>query len=133
MLLRWSAAEQRSSERRTPPDGDRMRTVTAPLKSTKYVLARSGGATIEFFQVDWGPGSSVLPVFSSREAALEYLRACTPGQGWYVRPLSDGELVSLLFGPCVAVESVLLDPLPRALVPAEFLSRESFVDSCVGG
>jgi hypothetical protein len=53
-----------------------------------------------------------IPIFSFREEAQMFIRfeAC---DGWWVREISAGELVSLLFGPYSCIKMVALDPLPE--------------------
>jgi hypothetical protein len=60
-------------------------------------------------------GEEVLPVFSSEEAAREFLSLSSLGKGWYVRDFSGGELVSMIFAFHTSVKGVLLDPQPGVL------------------
>src|SRR3954465_3254933 len=99
----------------------------------RYVVARRGeDGGPRLFHILLGFGEETLPVFSSWEAAQNFALANTLGQEWHVRETSAGELVSLLFGPCAAIEWVLLDPLARRIsagdAAANLMSRERFVD-----
>jgi hypothetical protein len=73
-----------------------------------------------------------LPVFSSEEAAKEFLSLTSLGEGWYVRGFSGGELVSVLFAFYAEVKGILLDPPPGALsgeVAMCLVGRGAFVSS----
>jgi hypothetical protein len=60
--------------------------------------------------------SKVLPVFSFEEEAQMFLHlGGYAASGWRARESSAGELISVLFGPCLDVEGVALDPLPEML------------------
>jgi hypothetical protein len=77
-------------------------------------------------------GEEVLPVFSSEEAAQEFLSFFSLGEGWYVRGFSGGELVSVIFAFYAGMKGVLLDPRPAALAGDAMVSlvrRDSFVSS----
>jgi hypothetical protein len=61
-------------------------------------------------------GGSILPVFSDEDEAEMYLwfeRACEGG--WEVRRSSSEELISVLYGPCSDVGTVVLDPSPEII------------------
>jgi len=60
-------------------------------------------------------GEAVLLVFSSEEAAREFLSLSSLGKEWYVRDFSGGELVSVIFAFRTNVKGVLLDPQPGVL------------------
>jgi hypothetical protein len=60
-------------------------------------------------------GEEVLPVFSSEEAAREFLSSFSLGKGWCVRGFSGGELVSVILAFHTSVKGVLLDPQPGVL------------------
>ena len=60
-------------------------------------------------------GEEVLPVFSSEEAAWEFLSSSSLGKGWCVRGFSSGELVSVIFAFHTSVKGVLLDPQPGVI------------------
>jgi hypothetical protein len=102
-----------------------------------YLITRRETKGLEVPHVLLGCGEEVLPVFSSAEAAARFLSSQVLGEGWYVRPFSTGELVSLLFGLCERQGRVLPNPLPTALssegAPASLVSRERFIESLIGG
>jgi hypothetical protein len=77
-------------------------------------------------------GEEVLPVFSSEEAAREFLSLSSLGKGWYVRGFSSGELVSVLFAFYAEMKGVLFDPHPGDLsgdVSVSPVGRHAFVGS----
>jgi hypothetical protein len=77
-------------------------------------------------------GEEVLPVFSSEEAAREFLSLSSLGKGWYVRGFSGGELVSVIFAFHTGMKGILLDPQPAALsgeVMVSLVGRHAFVSS----
>ena len=85
---------------------------------------------MQILTVDCGDDEA-LPVFSHEEEAELFLGLGGVGDGWRIRESAAGEIVSLLFGPCVAVESVALDPSP--LMAPEMLGlvrvgRDRFLD-----
>ncbi len=60
--------------------------------------------------------SRVLPVFSFEEEAEMFLHLGGYDTGrWRARESWSGELVSLLYGPCIDAKGVALDPLPEML------------------
>jgi hypothetical protein len=66
--------------------------------------------------VSLGRGKEALALFSHEEEAQIFLRSLgSAGEGWRARETSAGEAVSLLYGPCCGVKSVVLDPLPQML------------------
>ena len=72
-----------------------------------------------------------LPVFSHEEEAELFLCLGGVGDGWRIRESAAGEIISLLCGPCVGVESVVLDP-SRLMAPELMglvrLGRDRFLD-----
>ena len=78
-----------------------------------------------------GDNVETLPVFSFKEEADLFLLFGVPGTGWRVGQTTLGELISLLYGPCAAVEKVALDPsveiLGEGMAALVSLSREDFV------
>jgi hypothetical protein len=84
------------------------------------------------------PGSAgeTLPIFSFEEEAEAFLRLAALGTGWRTRMTTVGELISVLYGPCVGVERVALDPLPvfggGTMAYLVSLHRKRFVRSLVG-
>jgi hypothetical protein len=101
-----------------------------------YAIARRKVNRLELFCVPLKSGVEVLPVFSSRKAAQNFVCSNASEWEWYSRECSPGELVSLLLGPYVDVQWVLLDPLPRYLKiedrPANLMHWKSFVDYLLG-
>jgi len=82
---------------------------------TRWLIAREDKGRLEPLCVQAGP-ARVLPVFSFEEEAEMFL--CLEGydgDGWQVRESCTGELVSVLYGPCMGVSGVALDPLPEML------------------
>ena len=71
-----------------------------------YVVVRHGEKGLELLRIRLEGKGEVLPVFSAAWASRGYLFAEAPGGGWYVSTYTPGELISLLFGPCVGVEWV---------------------------
>ena len=95
-----------------------------------WLVAKDGPCSMEILTVDRG-GDEALPVFSHEEEAELFLGLGGVGDGWRVRESAAGEIVSLLFGPCVGVESVALDPSP--LMAPEMMGlvkvgRDRFLD-----
>jgi hypothetical protein len=80
--------------------------------------------------------AGVLPVFCFREEADLFLRFETPeDEGWRVKRVTTGELVSLLYSLCAAVDHVALDPLPSDFglsIRPGILSREELLAALAG-
>ena len=97
-----------------------------------YVIARHGAGGPELLHVPLKSGEGALPVFSSREAAADFLLSNTLASNWYARESYAGELVSLLLGLYAGTEWVLVDPLPDGLAaedePADTVHWERFVN-----
>ena len=97
-----------------------------------YLIARREIKGLEVPHVLLGCGEEVLPVFSSAEAARKFLTSQVLGEGWYVRPFSTGELVSLLFILPKRVAWVLPNPpLGRRLAEdalSQLTRRDSFIE-----
>jgi len=77
-------------------------------------------------------GEEALPVFSFEDEAKMFLEFGA-FDGWRVGETTAGELTSILFGPCVGVPRVALDPLPgpeaAALACLVSMERETFMGS----
>jgi hypothetical protein len=102
----------------------------SPLQ--RYVIVRHSSKGLELPDILSDSGEEVLPVFSSEEAAQEFLSLSSLGKRWYVRGFSGGELVSVLFAFNARIQGVLLDPHPRALsgdVTVPVVGRNAFVSS----
>jgi hypothetical protein len=102
--------------------------------ASSYVIVRREITCPELLRVSLESGEEVLPVFSSEEAARRFLISYSHGEEvWRVRECSAGELTSLLLGPCMDVEHVLLNPLQEPFTVEDALvkpiHRESFVAS----
>ena len=100
-----------------------------------YVVVRHGEKGLEVLRIRLEGKGEVLPVFSVAWVSRGYLFAEAPGGGWYVSTYTPGELISLLFGPCVGVEWVALDPRPGPRSGGEvanLMPRENFVDYLLG-
>jgi hypothetical protein len=77
-------------------------------------------------------GEEILPVFSSEEAAQEFLSLSSSGERWCFRGFSRGELISVLFAFQAGTKGVVLDPHPGALagdVTLPIVRREAYVSS----
>ena len=104
--------------------------VHTPLQH--YLIVARGRKGLELPDILSDSGEEVLPVFSSEEAAQEFLSLSSLGKRWYVRGFSCGELVSVLFAFHVRIEGVLIDPHPGALsgdVAVSVVGRHVFVSS----
>lgn len=97
------------------------------------LIVRADGGLVEPLTIPAAGGEEALAVFSFEEEAEMYLHLClgASGHDWRVRETSNGELTSILYGPCREARAVALDPLPEACCGAlnELLSvrREKFV------
>ncbi len=80
-----------------------------------YLIVGHTSKGLELPHIFSASGEEVLPVFSSEEAAREFLSLSSLGKGWYVRDFSGGELVSMIFAFHTSVKGVLLDPQPGVL------------------
>src|SRR5919202_6365988 len=95
------------------------------------LVEHQNGSRINVLTVEYS-NRRVLPIFSFEEEAEMFLRFRTSEMGWRVRQTTSGELVSMLYGPCVDVEKVALDPPPLEITGAAILdlvslNREDFV------
>jgi hypothetical protein len=118
-----------------PARGVWLRSVGSAVR-LHYAIARRKINGLELLRVPLKSGVEALPVFSSRKAAQSFVYSNASRREWYSRECSPGELVSLLLGPCVDVQWVLLDPLPRYLEvedrSANLMHWKSFVDYLLG-
>jgi hypothetical protein len=97
-----------------------------------YLIVGHGSKGLELPHISSDSGEEILPVFSSEEAAQEFLALSSLGEGWYVRGFSGGELVSVIFAFHSRMKGVLLDPHPGALsgdVMVSLVGRDAFVSS----
>ena len=77
-------------------------------------------------------GQPILPVFSSEEAAQEFLSLASQGKRWCIRGFSRGELVSVLCAFHAGMKGLPLDPPPGALagdVMAPLVERDTYMSS----
>jgi hypothetical protein len=98
----------------------------------RYLIVGHGSKGLELPHLCSDSGEEVLPVFSSEEAAREFLSLSSLGQGWRVRGFSSGELVSVIFAFHTGMKGVLLDPHPAVLsgeVMVSVVGRNAFVGS----
>jgi hypothetical protein len=99
-----------------------------------YLIVGHGSKGLELPHLCSDFGGEVLPVFSSEEAAREFLSLSSLGKEWYVREFSGGELVSVLFAFHKEMKGVLLDPQPGAISGDVMVSRvrwDAFASSLV--
>ena len=104
--------------------------VHTPLQH--YLIVARSRNGLELPDILSDSGEEVLPVFSSEDAAQEFLSLSSLGKRWYVRGFSCGELVSVLFAFHARIEGVLMDPHPGALsgdVAVSVVERQVFVSS----
>ena len=65
--------------------------------SQLYLIVGYGSKGLGLPYILSDPGQEILPVFSSEEAAREFLSLSSLGKRWCIRGFSRGELVSVLF------------------------------------
>ena len=97
-----------------------------------YLIVGYGSKGLELPTIFSDPGEEILPVFSSKDAAQEFLSLSALGESWCIRGFSRGELVSVLFAFRARVKKVLLDPNPGALagdVTLPLMRREAYMGS----
>jgi hypothetical protein len=82
-----------------------------------WLIAKHENHQVEFLTMAHDEdGEEILPVFSYEEEAEMFLHLGGYGDdGWSARESSNGEIVSVLCGPCSGAESVVLDPLPEMM------------------
>ena len=101
-----------------------------------YVIAWQEGTGPSLLHLPLGFGEVTLPVFSSWAAAQSFVPSSVSEGKCYVKECTAGELVSLLLGPYVGIEWVLLDPVSRRFsvenTSASLISRERFIDYLLG-
>lgn len=97
-----------------------------------YLIVGYGSKGLELPHFFSDLQEEVLPVFSSEEAAQEFLALSSFGEGWIVKGFSGGELVSVLFAFHAGMKGILLDSLPGALSGdgmVSLMGRAAFVSS----
>ena len=98
----------------------------------RYLVIGHSSKGLELPDILSDSGEVILPVFSSEEAAWEFLSSSSLGKRWYVKGFSGGELVSVLSAFHTKIEGVLFDPHPADLsgdVAASVVRRNAFVSS----
>jgi hypothetical protein len=101
--------------------------------SWHWLIVEDTAREMKVLTLDVRGSPRTLPVFGSEDTALKML----PSSGvWRVRKTGDGELISVLCGPCSGAARVALDPSP-GLVDAGMIelvstSADAFVDSLLG-
>ena len=98
----------------------------------RYLVVGHSSKGLELPEIRSDSGEAILPVFSSEEAAWEYLSFSSLGTNWYVRGFSGGELVSVLFAFHTRIRGVLLDPHSSDLsgeVAVSVVGRNAFVST----
>ena len=97
-----------------------------------YLIVGYGSKGMELPHIFSDSGEEILPVFSSKTAAQEFLSLSPLGEGWDVRSFSGGELVSMLFAFHERLKGVALDPQPGAHsedVALSVVERKAFASS----
>ena len=99
--------------------------------------SKDGFSQPEVLTVDLDGTGEALPVFSFEEEAEMFLWLQTTEDGWEVREITPGQLVSILYGPCADVgRRVVLDPLPEIGLNMQIsllgMDRNDFVESVMG-
>ena len=98
--------------------------------------AKDGFGQPDLLTVDLDGAGQALPVFSFEEEAEMFLWLQTTEDGREVRETTQGQLVSILYGPCADVGRVMLDPLPEigARMQNSLLGmdRNDFAESVMG-
>jgi hypothetical protein len=100
--------------------------------SPQYVIARCSKGSLELLRIPLRAGEKALPIFSFEELAQGFLKHRGLGPEWYIKKSYNGEMISLLLGPCTDVERILPNPLPDPLVAQGALlnsmDRKRFMD-----
>jgi hypothetical protein len=97
-----------------------------------YLIVGYGNKGLELPHILSDSDEEILPVFSSEEAAQEFLSLSSLHKGLCVRGFSGGELVSMLFAFHARMKGVLLDPQLGAIsgeVTESVVRRNAFVSS----
>jgi hypothetical protein len=96
-----------------------------------YLIVRREPTGFEAPHTFFRCGERVLPVFCAGEAARRFIASRAPGEGWYAKGFSVGELISLLFAVHESVAWVLFSPLPGHLQVEDSLSRQMSRDDFI--
>ena len=101
----------------------------------RYLIVGYDSKGLELPHFFLASGEEVLPVFSSEEAAKDFLSLSSLGEGWCVRGFSRGELVSTLFAFHAELKGILFDPLAGYFLAKDALtslvSRERFIECLI--
>ena len=104
-----------------------------------WLIAKHGVSGMEVLTVDLGGSTEALAVFSVEEETRKFLdfRTEVSGEGWKARQTWPGELASVLYGPCLAVKKVALDPSPEAVderksLGLQAMDRNDFLRKLLG-
>ena len=101
-----------------------------------WLVVNHEGGLMAVLTVTPASGERVLPIFSLKDQAEDFVRFRRLESGWRARCTGVGELVSVLYGPCASVRHVALDPPPEIEVGMALglagTSRESFEDHLIG-
>lgn len=101
-----------------------------------WLIADQENGPINVFTVRRGDEGKVLPIFSFQEEAQMFLRLGKTETGWRARETTPADLISLLYGPCTAVNRVALDPVPaidgETIYDLAGWSRRDFLRGFVG-
>jgi hypothetical protein len=102
--------------------------------SAYWLIAKNENGRIEILTDGLATsGEEALLVFSHEEEAEVFLSLWeVEDDGWCARESTVGELISVLYGPCVGAKEVALDPLPGMVTQRTLglvsLNRERFID-----
>ena len=99
-----------------------------------YLIVGHSIKGLELPHIFLDSGEEVLAVFSSEEAAREFLLLSPLGVGWEARRFCCGELVSVLFAFYAHIKGVLLDPPARNLsgdLSMSLVDPEAFMRSLI--
>ena len=98
-----------------------------------WLVVRHSNSCLEVLTTKIGTSGEALTVFSFEEEAELFLQYGASGTGWRARETTAGELISVLYGPCVDVGKVALDPPPeiagKTMINLVSVGRKDFVQS----
>jgi hypothetical protein len=98
-----------------------------------WLITKDENGRLEALVTSFTSTEQALPVFSHEEEAELFLRLWeVEGEGWQIRESTAGEIISVLYDPCVGAKHVALDPLPEMVIERTLglvsLSRERFLE-----
>jgi hypothetical protein len=97
-----------------------------------WLIARHKSGQLDVLTFNLSGNEKVLPIFSHREEAAEFLRFGMWRTGWRARETTAEKLTSVLLGPCAGVGRVALDPWPEIdtemMIAVVGIGRENFMD-----